>query len=112
MWPLKVFGILVCVIAAIAICGFAVLQLWNWLMPALFGLKLITFWQAVGLLVLCRLLFGGSRGFSKGRRGRWGGRGMRERWARMTPEERETFVRGMKGRWEGVAASPGMDPKG
>ena len=33
--------------------------LWNWLLPSLFGWRLITFWQALGILVLCRILFGG-----------------------------------------------------
>src|SRR5580698_2596078 len=47
----------------IAIGGEVVMQLWNWLGPALFGWRQINFWQALGLLVLCRILFGG-----------WGGR--------------------------------------
>ena len=49
----------------IAIAGFgqAVHYLWNWLMPALFGLPALTFWQAVGLLALSWVLFGGWRGF-------------------------------------------------
>jgi hypothetical protein len=39
--------------------GFIVMQLWNWLLPAIFGWKAVTFWQALGLLALCRILFGG-----------------------------------------------------
>src|SRR2546421_3537029 len=39
--------------------GEVVMLLWNWLAPALFGLRQITFWQALGLLALCRILFGG-----------------------------------------------------
>jgi len=39
--------------------GEIVLHLWNWLLPSLFGWREITFWQAVGLLALCRILFGG-----------------------------------------------------
>jgi hypothetical protein len=38
--------------------GYVVVWLWNWLMPGLFGLKLITFWQAVGLIILARIIFG------------------------------------------------------
>jgi len=75
--------------------GFAVMWLWNWLMPDLFGLRPIGFWQAFGLLVLARLLFGGVRGGS-GRHMRWRHR-MRERWERMTPEERERFREGLRG---------------
>lgn len=39
--------------------GYFVMLLWNWLMPALFGLPTVTFWQAVGLVVLGKLIFGG-----------------------------------------------------
>lgn len=41
------------------IFGLIVMLLWNWLMPAIFGLPCITFWQAFGLLALCKILFGG-----------------------------------------------------
>jgi hypothetical protein len=47
--------------------GEIVLHLWNWLVPALFGWRQISFWQAIGLLVLCRILFGGSRWRGPGR---------------------------------------------
>ena len=53
--PLAILGILIFT----AIGGGVVMLLWNWLAPALFGLRLITFWQAIGLLALCRILFGG-----------------------------------------------------
>jgi hypothetical protein len=86
--------------------GELVMHLWNWLAPALFGLRLITFWQALGLLALCRILFGGfglgggrhrnSRRRMEGRiRERMGER-MDERWEQMTPEEREKFRQGMR----------------
>ena len=79
----------------IAIGGEIVLHLWNWLLPPLFGWRMITFWQAVGLLALCRILFGGvsGRGFHRSNRRR-----MAERWEHMTPEEREKFRQGMRGR--------------
>src|SRR5580692_10704587 len=73
-------------ILAVAVAGFAVMNLWNWLVPALFAGRTITFWQALGVLVLSRLLFSGfgsHRGF--GRHRGYGG------WERMTPEEREKF---------------------
>jgi Ca2+/H+ antiporter, TMEM165/GDT1 family len=86
----------------IAIAGFgqAVHHLWNWLMPSLFGLPAITFWQAVGLLALSWLLFGGWRGVGRhglGNRGQWRNR-MQERWEQMTPEERAKFREGVQGR--------------
>ncbi len=75
--------------------GWCVTMLWNWILPPLFGWHQITFWQALGLLMLCRILFGGisGRGFHRSRfRGRMGGR-----WERMTPEQREKFRQGMRG---------------
>ena len=90
----------------VALFGFVVMALWNWLMPALFGWKVIGYWQALGLVVLCRILFGG-RG-SMGRDGTWRHR-MRERWEGMTPEERERFREGFCGRW-GRVAPPDSTP--
>jgi hypothetical protein len=71
--------------------GELVMRLWNWLLPPLFGWRPITFWQALGLLLLCRILFGGLgvRGSRhSGMRSRMRQR-MAERWEQMTPEERE-----------------------
>lgn len=42
--------------------------LWNWLMPTIFNLPVITFWQAAGILVLSRILFRGGHGGGMGRR--------------------------------------------
>ncbi len=89
-WMARVFGILLFLLIAVAGFGEAVLQLWNLLMPAIFGLRPIGFWQAVGLLALSWILFGGWRGFPRGR-----GRHWKEK---MTPEERARFVEGMKHR--------------
>lgn len=77
---------------AFVVFGEAVLHLWNWLMPTLFRLPAISFWQAVGLLALSWLLFGGLRGSGprSGYRGTWRRR-MEERWEHMTPEERDKF---------------------
>lgn len=80
----------------IAIGGEVVMLLWNWLAPALFGLKQITFWQAIGLLALCRILFGGT-GVMRNMPTRTRRR-MAERWEQMTPEERERFRQGLQGR--------------
>jgi hypothetical protein len=74
-------------ILAIAIFGFGVMSLWNWLIPALFGGKLITFWQALGMLALSRILVGG---FSRPR--------VVHKWEQLTPEEREKFRGAMERR--------------
>ncbi len=46
-------------VAVALLLGYVVVWLWNWLMPGLFGLTTITFWQAVALIVLARILIGG-----------------------------------------------------
>jgi hypothetical protein len=73
----------------IAVGGKIVLDLWNWLLPSLFGWHEITFWQALGILVLCRILFGG-RGWHGVGRSNFRRR-MKERYGHMTPEERQQF---------------------
>ena len=89
---------------AIAFIGGTVVQLlWNWLFPSLFGWRQITFWEAFGLLVLCRILFGrvGHMGSRSGMRRRIEERveqRMADRWDRMTPEERERFRQGVRSR--------------
>jgi len=85
----------------IAIGGEVVMLLWNWLAPALFGLRLISFWQALGLLALCRILFGGfgmgGGGHRHNSRGRMRGQ-MAKRWDDMTPGEQEAFRQGLHDR--------------
>lgn len=81
-------------LVALAVVGFVTMSLWNGLMPALFGWKAITFWQALGVLILSRLLFGRFGG----RSGRHWRHRMTERWEKMTPEEREKFRAGMRSR--------------
>lgn len=94
-WILKAIKVLVLVALCAALLSFVVMSLWNWLAPALFGLHRIGFWQALGILLLSKILFGGFRG-PRGPRMHWRGR-MMERWEKMTPEEREKFKEGMKG---------------
>lgn len=87
--PLAILGMML----FIFIGGELVLRLWNWLLPPLFGWPQIGFWQALGLLALCRILFGGFGCHGSGRSGlrhRIEER-MVERWEAMTPEERERF---------------------
>jgi predicted Fe-S protein YdhL (DUF1289 family) len=87
----KFWKILVFIIAGVAALGFVVMSLWNWLMPSLFsGAQQIDYVHALGLFVLCKILFGGFRG-----------RGChhhhRQRWEQMSDEEREKFKQGMRG---------------
>src|SRR5579863_6853323 len=91
-WVLR--GIKFALFALIFVIVFSVvvMRLWNWLIPPVFGWHVINFWQAVGLLVLSKILFGGFHG-RPGRNLYWRRR-MIERWEQMTPEEREKFRQG------------------
>jgi hypothetical protein len=95
------------------IIGIVVMLLWNWLLPAIFGIKTITFLQAMGIVLLARLLFGS-----------WGGgffsrfhahahqNPIREKWAKMSPEERDEFLRhrhSWHGRYHGWTAEDVTD---
>ena len=106
-WIVRIFGIALIVAIFLAGLGSAVWQLWNLLMPQIFGLPALSFWQAVGLLSLSWILFGSWRGFPR-RYGHWG-HGMRERWAQMSPEERESFRRGMESRCGSRGNAGGAD---
>jgi hypothetical protein len=82
---------IVLALLGVAAVSWVVMALWNWLMPELFfGAKEIGYLQAVGILVLSKILFGGFRGH--GGHGRW----HHQRWEQMAPDEREKFQTGMR----------------
>ena len=87
---LKGVAIVAVIISAVS---WVVMSLWNGLLPGLFGWPSLSFVQALGLLVLSRILFGGLRGPGMHWR-----RHMYERWEQMTPEEREKLRAGLRGR--------------
>ncbi len=93
IWMVKtVFFVTVAVVAMASV----VMWLWNWLIPDLFHGTTITFLQAIGLMLLCRILFRGFTGFKGGhhfyeRQKEW-----KEKWEKMDPDEREK----MKALWK------------
>jgi hypothetical protein len=92
-WVLRIGKFIIMMIVASLILGFVVMTLWNALIPDLFGGHPVTFWQAVGLLVLSHLLlrsWGMGRHGNGWRRERWRRR-FEEKLAAMSPEEREKF---------------------
>ncbi|HND87347.1 MAG TPA: hypothetical protein PK971_03410 [Saprospiraceae bacterium] len=74
-------------LGAVLLFGWMVMLLWNAILPDVLGVKALNYWQALGLLVLCRLLVGGIGG-GRGRMRSHKGRKDR-RWARLDDAERE-----------------------
>ena len=95
---LRVFKVVIVVAILVAVFSFVVMKLWKWLVPGLFGLHAVTYWQAMGVLVLSKILFGGFRGRPGPPPWHWRRR-MMERWEKMSPEEREKFRQGLESSW-------------
>src|SRR5262245_43532047 len=98
LWILKwtVVGVL-----CIGLFGWVTMFLWNYVVPPLFNGPVINFWQALGLLMLSKILFSGLGGRHKGQHhGGWHWkRGVYEKFSKMTPEEREHFKARMREKW-------------
>lgn len=107
-WILRALKFVLFAALFLLLFSFVVMSLWNWLTPVLFGWHPISFWQAAGLLVLSKILFGGFHGHH-GRHSYWRRR-MMEQWEQMTPEEREKFRQGARGRC-GSFVPPAAEPK-
>jgi hypothetical protein len=77
----------------LALFTFAVYALWNGVLTDVLGVKTITYWQALGLLVLAKILFGGfpGRGRGCGFGPPWRERMLAKRWASLPPDQREHF---------------------
>jgi hypothetical protein len=90
----KGFFIFLAIVAGIFGLTAVVMLLWNAVLPGLIPVATISFWKAMGLLALCKILFGGFRfGDSRGS-SRW-----KNKFANMSPEEKEAFKEKMKERW-------------
>ncbi|MBI3501648.1 MAG: hypothetical protein HY063_07625 [Bacteroidetes bacterium] len=96
-WIKRCIGIGIACVAGAFLLGYVVMALWNWLMPELFGLGMITYWKAFGILVLAKILFGGFRGrhgcgcgYGGHWRGGWHSR-WKQKWEGMSEEERAKF---------------------
>jgi hypothetical protein len=92
--PFKPRGLLVIIVLAVTATFVAVVMfLWNSLLPDIFGLPALNYWQTLGVFVLSRILFSGIGGVF----GRRGGdfhnhNALRERWMTMSEEERKAFM--------------------
>jgi len=97
----KLFSLFIIPLVFLALAGI-VMMLWNSILPDVIHATVINYWQALGLLVLSRILFGGF-GFHRGERdhhpfARSGE--MRKKWAQMTEEEKQKFREEYKARCE------------
>jgi hypothetical protein len=91
---MRVLKFVAIAIAAVAVLAFVVMSLWNWILPPVTGWHTINYWQALGLIVLSKILFGGLHAAY----GPLWKRRMMQRFAEMTPEEREKFREAMRAR--------------
>ena len=110
LWVMRALRMAAFAVVAVTVVGFILMSLWNWLVPAVFGGRTITFWQALGIFVLSKILF--SVFGRPGRGGHWRHR-MRDRLEHMTPDERERFRQGLRSRCRhaGMAPEGFSDPK-
>jgi len=97
IFKFRITGILI-VLVMFAVFAVAVMCLWNALMPDIFTLPAVNYWQALGLLLLARIIFGGLSGGLNHRRHHGGGQifqhgnKLREKWMNMSGEERKEFM--------------------
>ena len=94
--------IVLCILAAlvmVAAFGAVMMLTWNWLVPDLFNGPHINFWQALGLFLLFKLLFGGFSPRGRGHCGPGWKKDWRSKMADMTPEEREKLKQKFACKW-------------
>ncbi len=84
-------------IAIAALLSFVVMCLWNGVLTGVLGVKTLSFWQALGILVLSKILFGGFHKHCGHGRHPWE-HTMKEKWGAMTPEEKEAFKQRLRNR--------------
>jgi hypothetical protein len=102
-WIKKIIGFIICFLMIAALLSWVVMSLWNCVLVAVLGVSVISFWQAAGILLLSKILFGGfhkSGGWGRHNRKEW-----REKWAQkmqhMSPEEREKIKEEWRNRCRG-----------
>jgi hypothetical protein len=114
-WVGKVVGALIIVPIVFALVTLVVMSLWNNVLVAVLHVGLVSFWQAAGILLLSKILFGfgGGRWKNRGQHGFGGRREMMEKWSTMTPEEKVKFKQEFRNRCGGRSAwGPGYDRGG
>lgn len=95
-WIKRAIFIPIAIAAGVFIFGGVVMLLWNGILPAVLGVSTITYWQAVGILVLSKILFGAFKGHHRNSRCHSDRHIWRKKWMNMSPEEKEK----MKAEWK------------
>ena len=110
MKTIKIIKFIIIGLLAVTVFGLVIMLLWNWLIPDLFGLREITFFESLGLLLLSKIFFWGFGG--KGHGSRWDHRRrFQQKRAGMSPEEREAFKEKMWAKWCRQPNKPEDAPK-
>jgi len=99
-WITKIAMFLPLILLAIAAFVYVTMSLWNWLVPDLFHGPQLNFWQTLGLLILSKIIFSGFGRRHHGPGGHWRPY-WKQRWNRMSDDERERFKQKMKEKWCG-----------
>ncbi len=89
------FPFFLIIIAGAFLMAAVVQFLWNVILPDLLQVGSLSYWKALGLLILCRILFGGFRGGPPSGRP-FAGKGWRDKWNTMSEEEKARF----KEKWQ------------
>ena len=102
---LRILAWIACGVLAVLLFGLVTMSLWNWLVPVMFNGPVINFWQALGLLLLSKILFSGlgGKGHCYGHPGHASGAHWKSRFynkfSSMSPEERAALKEKMKEKW-------------
>ena len=96
----KILLMILIIPVVIVVFVFVVMYLWNWLIPTLFNGPVVTFWQAFGLILLSKILFGGFKGGGSYKSGssKWGS-DWKQKFKDMSPEERLVFKEKWANKW-------------
>jgi hypothetical protein len=109
-WSKRTIFIPVVFIAGAFMLSGAVMLLWNTMLPGVLGVHTVTFWQAMGILALSKILFGGFRGIHNHDHGRHHhhrlGKDLRGKWMQINPDERKKMTEEMKNEWRRRSGQP------
>lgn len=107
---IKILKIVAVAVLCLLLLGLVTMSLWNWLVPVLFNGPVISFWQALGLFLLAKILFGawGGGRCHKGGPSSWKHK-YHEKLSSMSPEERERFKEKIREKWCSPSGKGGQD---